>query len=53
MANMSYCRMTNTSKDLQDCWENWDVESDEEIRAKAKIIALAKKIVAYEADDED
>ena len=53
MANMSYCRMTNTAEDLQDCWDNWHVSSQEELKARAKIIALAKKIVAYENDDEE
>jgi len=54
MGNMSYCRFENTSNDLQDCVDNWELDeeeasaSDYEIRAKKKIIKLAKEIVEME-----
>lgn len=55
MPNMSYCRMQNTEGDLRDCFENWEeVESEDEIQARARILKLAEKIVAeYGKQDED
>ena len=51
MSNMSYCRMENTSKDLEDCVENWDLteeSSEYEISAKQRIIELAREIIELE-----
>lgn len=46
MANMSYCRFSNTLGDLRDCYDNWDdAESLAELRAQKKLYALAKEIV--------
>lgn len=46
MSNMSYCRFENTSKDLQDCLDNWNKPtSDSEEKHKLKIYELAKDIV--------
>ena len=43
MANMEYCRFTNTREDLQDCLEHMDDEdvSSDEQRARRAIIRLA------------
>ena len=49
MANMSYCRFENTSNDLQECVDNWELEddaSDYEKRGKEKIIELAEYILS-------
>ena len=51
MPNMSYCRFENTSNDLQDCFEYMgdpveELSSDMERRARARIIELAKDIIA-------
>jgi len=51
MANMSYCRFENTSNDLQECVDNWELEddaSDYEKRGKEKIIELAEYILSME-----
>ena len=48
MANMSYCRFENTSNDLQDCVDNWELDEDAndyEKCAKKQIIKLAREIV--------
>ena len=48
MGNMSYCRFENTSRDLQDCYDNWDENeelSDTEKQAKARILELSQQIV--------
>jgi len=54
MGNMSYCRFENTSKDLEDCINNWDLDekeaSDYEISAKKRIIELAREILEMEGD---
>jgi hypothetical protein len=48
MSNMSYCRFENTLKDLQDCEDHLDDDkgdlSEEEYRAKQKLLELCKKI---------
>lgn len=47
MSNMSYCRFRNTLEDLQDCEENMadtDELSDDEARARKRLIALCMKI---------
>ena len=55
MSNMSYCRFRNTLTDLRDCYECWDDmvtrESEEELAAQAKLLALCKKIVEEYGDD--
>jgi hypothetical protein len=40
MANMSYCRFENTSRDLQDCYENFTSTrlSEDEKRYRARIV---------------
>ena len=51
MSNMSYCRMENTLEDLEDCFENWELNeeaSEYEKKAKKKIIALSKEILKNE-----
>jgi len=53
MGNMSYCRFGNTSNDLDDCLENWELDenaSEYEIEGKKRIIELAKQIVEIERD---
>ena len=45
MANMSYCQFENTVSDLEDCWDNFDVEtSREENRARQRLIKLCHEI---------
>lgn len=51
MANMSYCRFENTANDLEDCYYNLDapledLSSDYERQGRAKILQLAKDIIA-------
>jgi len=52
MGNMSYCQFENTSNDLQDCVDNWELDKEEatdyEIKGKKKIIELAIEIVENE-----
>ena len=46
--NMSYCRFENTSNDLSDCVDNWELDedaSDYEKDAKKRIIRLAREII--------
>jgi hypothetical protein len=47
MANMSYCRFRNTLTDLQDCEDalhNDAALSDEEKRARDKLLKLCRRI---------
>ena len=44
MSNMSYCRFQNTLKDLRDCYENPNVNSDDEKKAKDELIELCRQI---------
>jgi len=55
MANMSYCRFSNTLSDLKDCYEAMDDElSDEERKARLKLIKLCVAIASdYECELED
>jgi hypothetical protein len=64
MANMSYCRFSNTVTDLQDCFDHmWTDGGDdpelsvEEAKARKRLIQLARDIAAefpeYEDEDED
>ena len=54
MANSSYCRYENTSKDLQDCVDAlWDSDcgedlSDYEVDGLKKLLKLSKEIVNLE-----
>lgn len=52
MANMSYCRWRNTLEDLRDCLENVyeSVGSEEEARAKRKILAICQEMAGIDAD---
>ena len=64
MANMSYCRFENTSRDIADCIEalnesDWDLEemienasSDYEARGMKRFVKLCKE-VAEGFEDED
>jgi hypothetical protein len=48
---MSYCRFENTAKDLEDCFENWELSEDAfvyEKEGKKRIIELAKDILEDE-----
>lgn len=47
MPNMSYCRFRNTAPDLRDCLHNfWNVSSEDEARARKRLVALAKQVVS-------
>ena len=47
MANMGYCRFQNTLADLRDCSNNFDeAQSEEEIKAREKLLKLCRKMVA-------
>ena len=53
---MSYCRFENTSNDLRDCVNNWDLKDDAseyEKSAKKLIIHLARRIVEMTGDDDE
>jgi len=53
MSNMSYCRFYNTAQDLQDCYDNWELNenaNEDEKRAKKDIVELCKNIVEIEED---
>lgn len=57
MANMSYCRFQNTLLDLRDCEEaegmyDPDTLSDEERKARRRLIELCKTIAAEFEDDD-
>ena len=55
MSNMSYCRFQNTLPDLRDCYEHIfdsDLSQDEE-RARKRLIKLCKEIAEDFTDDED
>jgi hypothetical protein len=57
MANMSYCRFENTTKDMQDCLyaiEEGDTKdlSRYEASALREFLALADEIKGYEPDIE-
>lgn len=44
--NMSYCRMENTYKELEDVFQNWESCSDEEEKEyRNKILEICKKII--------
>ena len=58
MANMAYCRFTNTLADLEDCFEHMESEifNDEEVEARKKLVQLCGRIHdCYEdiGDDDD
>ena len=55
MANMSYCRYENTSKDLRDCVNalyqadiNEPLSSSYEVRGLSDLLSFAKEIVDME-----
>tara|TARA_R100000750_G_C2263693_1_gene64752 strand:+ start:289 stop:492 length:204 start_codon:yes stop_codon:yes gene_type:complete len=57
MANMSYCRFENTTRDMDDCIkaiENGDVNelSSYEVLALERFLVLAEQILNYEPDIE-
>lgn len=46
MSNMSYCRMENTYKDLQDCLDNWDeTDSESELKYRENLLELCREII--------
>lgn len=48
MANMSYCRFQNTSRDLQDCFENLDAElSEDECKARHRLVRTCAKVLIF------
>ncbi len=56
MGNMSHCRYQNTSTDLIDCEDDMEVTriqslSDEERKARLRLIRTCKRIVAAHADE--
>ena len=53
MSNMGYCRFENTVEDLEDCYQNWDVDSDSERKAQKKLVKLCKEIVDDYCDCDD
>ena len=54
MANMGYCRFTNTLGDLRDCLEHWDEElSEEEGRSRAALLEICEEVVAWYGEDDD
>ncbi|MCK7461146.1 MAG: hypothetical protein MZU84_03315 [Sphingobacterium sp.] len=46
MANMGYCRFSNTLHDLRDCYEHMDDEdlSDSESEARERLIEVCREI---------
>jgi hypothetical protein len=54
MANMAYCRFTNTLEDLRDCYEHMDDSdlSEYEIRAREQLIRLIEQIAADYGEEE-
>jgi hypothetical protein len=52
MGNMHYCRFQNTLSDLRDCYDDWDTESEEEEKARERLLKLCKKIVADYGEDD-
>jgi hypothetical protein len=55
MANMSYCRFRNTLEDLRECYDNMDDGdvSEEEQRARKRLIQLCREIVDNYGDDDE
>ena len=56
MSNMSYCRFENTLKDLEDCYENWELDEsapETEESAQSKLLALCQNIVSDYIDEEE
>ena len=54
MANMDYCKFTNTLQDLRQCYEAIDDcdLSEEEEKARTKLIKLCMKIADDNAPDD-
>lgn len=57
MSNMSYCRHENTAEDLEEVVEQWhyfdeEDSSSQEIRARKRIIELARTICEMEGEEE-
>jgi hypothetical protein len=55
MANRSYCRFRNTLEDLRECYDNMDESdvSEEEQRARKRLIQLCREIVDNYGDDDE
>lgn len=48
MANMSYCRFQNTSRDLHDCYEKLDAElSEDEREARNRLVRTCAKVLIF------
>jgi hypothetical protein len=55
MSNMGYCRFQNTMRDLADCqrhMEDGDALSDEEKRARARLVRICSEIAVDYAEGE-
>jgi hypothetical protein len=54
MANMGYCRFRNTLSDLRDCYEAWEDDvSEEEAKARARLLEICQELVADFGDEDD
>lgn len=55
MANMGYCRFHHTLEDLRDCQDHMDDDdlSEEEEKARQRLIKLCQDIAADYSEDED
>lgn len=48
MANMSYCRFQNTSRDLHDCYEHLDAKlSEDEREARNRLVRTCAKVLIF------
>ena len=55
MGNMGYCRFENTVGDLEDCYEHFgdQLESNEELRARKRMLKVCKDIVQEYGENEE
>jgi hypothetical protein len=52
MANMSYCRFSNTLSDLRDCYEHMNEPlSDDEARARQRLVEMCENILTECCDE--
>lgn len=53
MANMSYCRFTNTLTDLMDCYEHMDDDEISDMEEKARLLLIQTcRDIADDYEDE-
>ena len=50
MSNMSYCRFENTVNDMDDCFDNLDVDTEEMSRYEKAAYIRFLQMVVYNAD---